>query len=115
LRIQPEDGISLRFMTKVPGPAMTVSPVTMDFRFESAFGRSAPDAYERIILDAMLGDGTVFTRSDEVLAAWKFITPILQAWAAAPPPEFPNYAAGTWGPAAAQELIARDGRQWRIQ
>lgn len=114
LRIQPEDAISLRFMTKVPGPAMTVSPVTMDFRFESAFGRSAPDAYERIIFDAMLGDGTVFTRSDEVLAAWKFITPILQAWAAAPPPEFPNYAAGTWGPAAAQELIASDGRQWRI-
>jgi glucose-6-phosphate 1-dehydrogenase len=111
--IQPEEGISLRFMTKVPGPTMTLRPVNMSFRFGTAFGASTLDAYERIVLDAMLGDATIFARSDEVLAAWKFVTPVLEAWAAAPAPDFPNYAAGTWGPAAAEALIARDARQWR--
>jgi glucose-6-phosphate 1-dehydrogenase len=113
VRIQPEEGVSLRFMTKAPGPTMSLSPVNMDFRYGAAFGARPPDAYERIVLDAMLGDATIFTRADEVLAAWRFITPILEAWAAAPPPEFPNYAAGTWGPAEAERLITRDGRQWR--
>jgi glucose-6-phosphate 1-dehydrogenase len=113
IRIQPDEGIGLRFVAKVPGPTMTLRPVTMDFRYGSTFGGSGPEAYERLILDAMLGDPTLFARSDEVSAAWKFITPILEAWAKEPAPEFPSYAAGTWGPAAATQLIERDGRSWR--
>lgn len=113
LKIQPDDGISLRFIAKVPGPTMTLRPVNMDFRYGTTFGDSSPEAYERLILDCMIGDPTLFARSDEVTAAWKFITPIHQAWAAAPPPAFPNYAAGTWGPPEAIELMERDGRHWR--
>jgi glucose-6-phosphate 1-dehydrogenase len=113
IRIQPDEGIALRFVAKVPGPTMTLRPVTMDFRYGSTFGGSGPEAYERLILDAMLGDPTLFARADEVSAAWKYITPIHQAWATAPPPEFPNYPAGTWGPQASTDLIARDGRSWR--
>jgi glucose-6-phosphate 1-dehydrogenase len=92
---------------------MTLRPVTMDFRYGSTFGGSGPEAYERLILDAMLGDPTLFARADEVNAAWRFITPILEGWAAAPAPELPNYAAGTWGPGAATALIEREGRSWR--
>ena len=113
LRIQPDDGISLRFAAKIPGPTMTLRPVNMDFRYGTTFGDSSPEAYERLILDAMIGDPTLFARTDEVSAAWRFITPIHQAWAASPPPELPNYAAGEWGPAAANTLIERDGRRWR--
>jgi glucose-6-phosphate 1-dehydrogenase len=113
IRIQPDEGISLRFDAKVPGPTMTLRPVTMDFRYGSTFGGSGPEAYERLILDAMLGDPTLFARADEVSAAWRFITPILEDWAKAPPPHFPNYAAGTWGPPEANELVERDGRAWR--
>jgi len=113
IRIQPDEGIALRFVAKVPGPSMTLRPVTMDFRYGSAFGGSGPEAYERLILDAMLGDPTLFARADEVSAAWRFVTPILEAWASPPAPEFPNYAAGTWGPPEAFDLIERDGRAWR--
>jgi glucose-6-phosphate 1-dehydrogenase len=113
IRIQPDEGIGLRFMAKVPGPSMTLRPVTMDFRYGSTFGGSGPEAYERLILDSMLGDPTLFARADEVSAAWKFVTPILEGWQHAPPAPFPNYAAGTWGPEAASELIERDGRTWR--
>jgi glucose-6-phosphate 1-dehydrogenase len=113
IRIQPDEGIALRFVAKVPGPTMTLRPVTMDFRYGSTFGGSGPEAYERLILDAMLGDPTLFARSDEVSAAWRFITPVLEAWAKMPPPVFPNYPAGTWGPQAANDLIERDGRSWR--
>jgi glucose-6-phosphate 1-dehydrogenase len=113
IRIQPDEGIGLRFVAKVPGPTMTLRPVTMDFRYGATFGGSGPEAYERLILDAMLGDPTLFARADEVSAAWRFITPILEGWAGQPPPALPNYAAGTWGPAAATELIERDGRSWR--
>jgi glucose-6-phosphate 1-dehydrogenase len=113
IRIQPDEGIGLRFVAKVPGPTMTLRPVTMDFRYGSTFGGSGPEAYERLILDAMLGDPTLFARADEVNAAWRFITPILDAWSKAPPPELPGYPSGTWGPAAATDLIERDGRSWR--
>jgi glucose-6-phosphate 1-dehydrogenase len=113
IRIQPDEGIALRFVAKLPGPSMTLRPVTMDFRYGSAFGGGGPEAYERLILDAMLGDPTLFARADEVSAAWRFITPILEAWARRQPPEFPNYAAGTWGPPEAFDLIDRDGRAWR--
>jgi glucose-6-phosphate 1-dehydrogenase len=113
IRIQPDEGIGLRFVAKVPGPTMTLRPVTMDFRYGSTFGGSGPEAYERLIVDAMVGDPTLFARADEVSAAWRFITPILQAWAGGPAPAFPNYASGSWGPKAAFELIERDGRPWR--
>ncbi len=114
LRIQPDEGITLRFSSKVPGPNMMLRDVNMDFRYGSTYGKSTPEAYERLLLDAMLGDATLFARTDEVDTAWRFISPILDAWQTQkPPPEFPNYAAGTWGPAAANELMARDGRRWR--
>jgi glucose-6-phosphate 1-dehydrogenase len=113
IRIQPDEGITLRFAAKVPGPSMTLRPVTMDFRYGSTFGGSGPEAYERLILDALLGDPTLFARVDEVSAAWRFMTPILQAWEKERPPRLPLYPAGTWGPQTAFDLIERDGRAWR--
>ncbi len=113
MRMEIDNWRFLRFVAKVPGPTMTLRPVTMDFRYGSAFGGSGPEAYERLILDGMLGDPTLFARADEVSASWRFVTPILEAWASRPPSDFPNYAAGTWGPQAAFDLIERDGRTWR--
>jgi glucose-6-phosphate 1-dehydrogenase len=113
LRIQPDEGIALKFFSKVPGPQMEVMPVAMDFRYGTSFGAEPPEAYERLLLDCMLGDGTLFTRGDEVETSWAFIDRIERAWAREPKPALPNYATGTWGPAAADELIERDGRQWR--
>lgn len=111
--IQPDEGISLKFESKIPGQDNRIRPVNMDFRYTSTFGQAAPEAYERLLLDAMLGDPMLFTRYDEVEAQWGFITPILEAWQQIPPPSFPNYEAGTWGPATAEEFIKRDGRKWR--
>jgi glucose-6-phosphate 1-dehydrogenase len=113
IRIQPDEGITLRFVAKVPGPSMTLRPVTMDFRYGSTFGGSGPEAYERLILDAMLGDPTLFARADEVSAAWQFVTPILDRWAGSPARDLPTYPAGTWGPPDAVDLVERDGRAWR--
>jgi glucose-6-phosphate 1-dehydrogenase len=113
LQIQPNEGISLKFGAKVPGPTMNIRPVTMDFRFGQSFGVAAADAYERLILDAMLGDSTLFARRDEVEQAWAIVTSILDGWKLHMPPRFPNYEAGSWGPAEADELIERDGRRWR--
>lgn len=113
LRIQPDEGISLTFGAKVPGPALTVRPVHMDFRYGSSFVGSAPTAYERLLLDCMLGDATLFIRGDEVEAAWAAVTPVLEAWEAEAPRDFPNYEAGTWGPKEADEMLAREGRRWR--
>jgi glucose-6-phosphate 1-dehydrogenase len=113
IRIQPDEGISLKFFSKVPGPTMDVLPVPMEFRYGTSFGAEPPEAYERLILDCLLGDGTLFTRGDEVEASWTWIDRIEKAWAASPPPELPNYASGTWGPSAADRLIESDGRVWR--
>jgi glucose-6-phosphate 1-dehydrogenase len=113
IRIQPDEGITLRFAAKVPGPSMVLRPVTMDFRYGSTFGGSGPEAYERLLLDAMLGDPTLFARADEVSAAWRFMTPILQEWQHEQLKDLPVYPAGTWGPPGAFELIERDGRAWR--
>jgi glucose-6-phosphate 1-dehydrogenase len=113
IRIQPDEGISLKFFSKVPGPTMELLPVPMEFRYGTSFGAEPPEAYERLILDCLLGDGTLFTRGDEVEASWAWIDQIEKAWAALPPPAFPNYAAGTWGPEAADRLIEADGRVWR--
>jgi glucose-6-phosphate 1-dehydrogenase len=113
IRIQPDEGIMLRFGAKVPGLGMALRPVTMDFTYGSSFNVDSPDAYETLILDALQGDASLFTRSDEVEEAWGIVDPIIDAWADAPAPEFPNYEAGTWGPVAADELLAREGRRWR--
>jgi glucose-6-phosphate 1-dehydrogenase len=113
IRIQPDEGISLKFFSKVPGPTMELLPVPMEFRYGTSFGAEPPEAYERLILDCLLGDGTLFTRGDEVEASWTWIDRIEKAWRALPPPAFPNYAAGTWGPAEADRLIESDGRVWR--
>jgi glucose-6-phosphate 1-dehydrogenase len=113
LRIQPDEGILLRFAAKVPGLGVDVRAVNMDFTYGSAFSVDSPDAYETLILDALLGDASLFTRADEVEKAWAIVDPIIDAWANGPAPEFPNYAAGSWGPAASDELLARDGRRWR--
>jgi glucose-6-phosphate 1-dehydrogenase len=113
IRIQPDEGIMLRFSAKVPGLGMAVRPVTMDFTYGSAFNVDSPDAYETLILDALQGDASLFTRADEVEEAWSIVDPIIEAWASGPPPEFPNYEAGSLGPADADEMLARDGRRWR--
>ena len=113
MRIQPDEGILLRFGAKVPGLGIDVRAVNMDFTYGSAFSVDSPDAYETLILDALLGDASLFTRADEVEQAWGVVTPIIDEWADSPPPEFPNYEAGSWGPPTADELVARDGRRWR--
>jgi glucose-6-phosphate 1-dehydrogenase len=113
IRIQPKEGISLRFEVKVPGIEARLASVDMDFEYGEAFGELEHDAYETLLLDCMLGEATLFTRSDEVEAAWRVVDPVLEAWAARPPEHFPNYAAGTWGPAVAEEFAARDGVRWR--
>jgi glucose-6-phosphate 1-dehydrogenase len=113
MRIQPDEGISLRFGAKVPGPDMTVCPVNMDFNYSAAFGTSSSNGYERLLLDAMLGDATLFAHRDGVEATWELYTPVLDAWKAGKPLNLPNYAAGSWGPKEAAELLLRDGRQWK--
>ena len=110
LRIQPREGISLYFEAKVPGLSGPMQPVSMDFDYSRAFGVESPEAYERLLLDAMLGDATLFARKDEVEAACGLITPILEEWAAGGEPE--PYPAGTWGPRGADELLERDGHSW---
>jgi glucose-6-phosphate 1-dehydrogenase len=113
LKLQPDEGISLRFGAKPPGPTMRIHPVKMDFGYGSSFGVATPEAYERLILDAMLGDSTLFTRDDEVEAAWSVVMPILDAFARQRPRSLPIYEAGSWGPAEAFQLPERDGRRWR--
>jgi glucose-6-phosphate 1-dehydrogenase len=113
IRIQPDEGIMLRFGAKVPGLGLNVRSVTMDFTYGSAFSVDSPDAYETLILDALQGDASLFTRADEVEEAWGIVDPYIDAWANSPPPDVPNYEAGTWGPAEADEMLAREGRRWR--
>ena len=112
LRIQPEEGISLKFLSKRPGSGMTLRPVSMDFNYGSSFGERSPSAYETLLLDAIIGDPTLYTRQDMVEASWSVVEPIQNAWRATKF-DFPNYAAGSWGPAAADEMLARRGHVWR--
>ncbi|HEV3449455.1 MAG TPA: glucose-6-phosphate dehydrogenase [Gemmataceae bacterium] len=114
LRIQPEEGISLRFEAKIPGPVVRLGAVNMDFRYADYFGDSPSTGYERLLHDCMIGDATLFWRADMVELAWKVMMPILEAWKAAPCPDYPNYAAGTAGPREADALLHRDGRKWRL-
>jgi glucose-6-phosphate 1-dehydrogenase len=113
MRIQPDEGISLRFGAKVPSTGMSVCPVIMDFNYASAFGSSSANGYERLLLDAMLGDATLFAHRDGVEATWALFTPVLDAWVASPQKDFPNYESGSWGPEASNELLRRDGREWQ--
>ena len=113
LRIQPEEGISLRFLSKSPGSGMRVRPVSMDFNYGSSFGERSPTAYETLLLDAMTGDPTLYTRQDMVEASWQIVEPILNAWASTEF-KFPNYPAGSWGPKESEEMLARQGHVWRI-
>ena len=112
LRIQPDEGITLRFGAKVPGTAFQVRSVSMDFSYGAAFLEETPDAYERLLLDAMVGDPTLFIRSDEVEQAWRVVEPLLEAWQD-PQAPLASYPAGSWGPKEADRLLARDGRRWR--
>lgn len=113
LRIQPDEGISLKFGAKVPGTDMQIRSVNMDFFYGSSFVREQPEAYERLLLDAMHGDSTLFTRRDEVEAAWSFVQGILDGWNSASRDTIHTYESGSWGPQAADEFIWRDGRRWR--
>jgi glucose-6-phosphate 1-dehydrogenase len=112
IHVQPNEGVSLAIGAKVPGQGMTIRTVHMDFLYGGAFREGLPEAYERLILDAMLGDATLFTRSDEIEEQWALVDAVVAFWQR-DRPSFPNYAAGTWGPAAADELLHRDGRSWR--
>ncbi|MBT3200431.1 MAG: glucose-6-phosphate dehydrogenase [Phycisphaerales bacterium] len=114
IRVQPDEGIALEFQAKAPGPAMNIKPLEMDFGYRESFGQAPPEAYQRLLLDAAVGDATLFTRSDEVQAAWEFVTPVIEGCAC----EANNvlqYPAGSWGPKEADELIEADGKQWRLK
>src|SRR5438477_8963204 len=113
VRIQPDEGISLRMQAKIPGTSLRIEPVKMDFHYGTSFGKPSPEAYERLLLDAMGGDATLFARRDEVEEAWSFIDPIEEAWQTQKDKALYFYSAGSWGPDEADELLARDGRAWR--
>jgi glucose-6-phosphate 1-dehydrogenase len=113
LRIQPDEGITLKFETKVPGPKPRIQPVSMEFRYGTSFGQQPPEAYERLILDAILGDSTLFIRRDEVEAAWAYIDSLMEVWQADRDRALPQYKSGTWGPDAADALLRADRRSWR--
>ena len=113
LHIQPEEGISLQFAAKVPGPSMRLGAVDMNFEYSDYFGQQPSTGYERLLHDCMIGDATLFQRADMVEAGWCVVSPVLDVWKALPPRNFPNYAAGTWGPKEADDLMEHDGRHWR--
>ncbi|MSP37271.1 MAG: glucose-6-phosphate dehydrogenase [Deltaproteobacteria bacterium] len=113
MRIQPDEGISLRFEVKPPGPDITVSPLNLKFNYSEAFGNSSPEAYETLLEDCIEGDSTLFTRHDWVESAWALMDPIIQVWGLSKPKNFPNYDSGSWGPKEADDFMQRDGRRWR--
>jgi glucose-6-phosphate 1-dehydrogenase len=112
INIQPNEGISLSFEAKVPGPIVRLGAVNMDFQYSDYFGTTPSTGYETLLYDCMMGDPTLFQRADMVEASWTIVQPILDLWKALPPRDFPNYAAGSWGPEQAQELLRREGREW---
>jgi glucose-6-phosphate 1-dehydrogenase len=113
LRVQPEEGISLRFLSKLPGSGMKLRPVEMDFKYGSSFGVRSPLAYETLLVDALVGDATLYTRRDMVEASWEAVQPIMNVWKNSTF-DFPNYEAGSWGPQASADMLARRGHGWRI-
>jgi glucose-6-phosphate 1-dehydrogenase len=114
LHLQPDEGISLTFLAKVPGPVVKTGGVEMAFNYADHFGRTPSTGYETLLYDCICGDPTLFQRADSVEDGWSVVEPILDVWKALPPRTFPNYASGSWGPAEADELLARDGRAWRV-
>jgi glucose-6-phosphate 1-dehydrogenase len=114
IRIQPDEGISLKTNCKVPGAANFIQPVKLDFLYSRYFGTTPPEAYERLICDCMAGDTTLFARIDEVMSSWKLLTPVLDRWKESPPKDFPNYPSGSWGPHKANALPEKEGRTWRL-
>jgi glucose-6-phosphate 1-dehydrogenase len=113
-RLQPHEGILQQFLAKQPGPGVALRPVTMNFGYAEAFGvQEPPRAYAWLIHDVMLGDQRLFARADWIYEAWRIVDPLVEHWAENDPGDFPNYPAGSWGPAAADELMRRDGREWR--
>lgn len=112
VRIQPDEGISLSFGAKIPGPVMGLGTVNMDFQYKDYFGNRPSTGYERLLYDCMQGDATLFRRADMTESGWAIVEPLLDVWKALPPRNFPNYRVGTWGPEEADELLARDGRHW---
>ncbi len=113
LSVQPEEGLSLRMMSKVPGSRAQTKPVELSFKYGEAFGGQSPEAYERLLLDVMAGDASLFMRRDAVEASWAWITPILHEWHSSGVKWLPEYRAGSWGPVEADRLIESDGRMWR--
>jgi glucose-6-phosphate 1-dehydrogenase len=113
INIQPDEGISLSFEAKIPGPVVRLGAVNMDFQYSDYFGTRPSTGYETLLYDCMMGDPTLFQRADMVEAGWAVVQPILDVWKALPPRDFPNYPAGSWGPQQADELLRRDGREWR--
>lgn len=114
IRIQPDEGISLSFSAKTPGPLMGLGTVNMNFQYQDYFGSEPSAGYERLLYDCMMGDATLFQRADITEAGWSVVAPALDVWSALPPREFPNYAAGSWGPKEADDLLTRDGRRWIV-
>jgi glucose-6-phosphate 1-dehydrogenase len=114
LRIQPEEGLSLRIVSRVPGTRAETHPVEMSFKYCDVFGKPSPEAYERLLLDVMAGDASRFMRRDAVEASWAWITDILEGWSQQGLRWLPEYQAGTWGPVEADRMIQKDGRSWRI-
>jgi len=112
IRIQPEEGITLRIQAKQPGTRMLLGPVNMQFCYRNAFSTNTPEAYETLLLDVMRGDATLFMRADQVEKAWEVVAPVLENWSAVPPGDFPDYHPGSWGPEAADALLTQDGRSW---
>lgn len=113
IHIQPDEGITLHFGAKIPGPIVKMGAVDMDFNYLDHFGEQISTGYERLLFDCMIGDATLFQRADMVEASWSIVSPVLDVWDAIPPRNFPNYAAGSWGPKEADELLARDSRSWK--
>jgi glucose-6-phosphate 1-dehydrogenase len=113
LRIQPNEGIQMSFGAKIPGPSMRVGTVNMDFSYADYFGNEPATGYETLIYDCMNGDATLFKHADTVEKGWEIVQSIMDVWSALPPRDFPNYAAGTWGPKPAGDLLKNDGRLWR--
>jgi len=113
LRIQPDEGIAFEFGAKIPGPAMKIGDVRMDFKYQDYFGTAPATGYETLIYDVMVGDATLFQRADNIEAGWEVVQPVLDFWASHHPDNFPNYAAGSQGPVEADTLLQNDGRAWR--
>ena len=112
LRLQPDEGIGMNFNAKIPGHALNLGTVQMNFRYEDYFEHAPATGYETLLHDCMTGDATLFKRADNIEAGWELVDPVLEVWSALPAHDFPNYAAGSWGPVAAEQLLSRDGRVW---